>query len=72
MNETRTNGGSKAEIEQAILDISATLKQSGIPNVERLMLNEDRKDLRAELAALEAASNAPTHSNPLAPLIAQI
>lgn len=42
----------RAELQTAIDGISATLKGPGISTQERLMLHEDRKDLRRMLEAM--------------------
>jgi selenocysteine-specific translation elongation factor len=44
----------KEQIQIKINNITNHLKQCGISNIERLFLNEDRKDLRAMLKQLEA------------------
>lgn len=45
----------RARILAAITEICDRLKGPGLSNVERLMLHEDRKDLRAELARIEGS-----------------
>jgi hypothetical protein len=47
----------KAWLRKAILSISAEMR-GPLPNIERALLHQDRKDFRAELARLEAASPA--------------
>lgn len=43
----------KAYLREAIAGITQQLKGPGISPVERLMLHEDRKDMRRELGELE-------------------
>ncbi len=43
------------EIEQQIAEITQTLSGPRIPSAERLMLNEDRRDLRKLLAQMNEA-----------------
>lgn len=45
------------DIRTAIAEISARLKGPGLSNIERLLLHEDRKDLRARLAQLSETVN---------------
>lgn len=49
---------SKEQIQGAIEEICQTLKGPGISNEERLLLHEDRKDLRKLLAEQELEEKA--------------
>lgn len=61
---TITAAARRAYVVQAIEGISAQLKGPGVSTAERLVLHEDRKDFRRELAEIDAAAvpDKPTSS----------
>lgn len=56
-------GAIRENIEAAIEGISLALKGPRISNAERLMLHEDRKDLRRKLDELDAPVLAQSQSS---------
>jgi hypothetical protein len=55
MSETQKHTPTREQLERDIASISAILKGPGVSNLERLLLNADRRDLREQLAALSKA-----------------
>jgi hypothetical protein len=59
MKEDAMNTERIKELEESIASISDKLKAPGISQLERLLMHEDRKDMRKELAQQKAMLETP-------------